>query len=86
MLECGAAGGIDQRFCIGLAHIGKAWPNPIIIDTTERVIGHQVDVVFEDDDVGELEVGVHAADGAGENESFGTEGAHHANGEGDFLE
>ncbi|MEY3457567.1 MAG: hypothetical protein RL215_724, partial [Planctomycetota bacterium] len=86
VLERGTAGGFDERFGVGLAHVGKPWSESIIVDAAQGVIGHEVDVVFEDDDVSELKVWIHPSDGACEHQRFCSEGPHDADGEGDFLE
>ena len=52
--------GFYEAAVIGFAHVGEAWPI-INILAAERMLGEGVDVVGNDHEVANLELGVHAA-------------------------
>ena len=70
---------------VGLAHVGEAGAELVVVGTEQGVVGHEVDMVGDDHDVGDVEGGVEAAGGIGEDDLFDTELAEHLDGEGEGL-
>ena len=70
---------------VGLAHVGEAGTELVVVGTKQGVVGHEVDMVGDDHDVGDVEGGVEAAGGVGEDEFFDAELAEHLDGEGEGL-
>ena len=70
---------------VGLAHVGEAGTELVVVGAEEGVVGHEVDMVGDDHDVGDVEGGVEAAGGVGEDQFFDAELAEHLDGEGEGL-
>ena len=70
---------------VGLAHVGEAGTELVVVGTEQGVVGHEVDMVGDDHDVGDVEGGVEAAGGVGEDNLFDAELAEHLDGEGEGL-
>jgi len=66
-------------------HIGEARPQIIVIGADQRIAVHQVDVVFNDNDIALAVERIQAAASVGYDEDIGPEGAHHANGKRDLA-
>ena len=47
----------DQFAVVGGDHVGKPRTQAVVVDAAQRIFGHQVDVVLDDHDVGQLVVG-----------------------------
>ena len=84
-LERTALGQRNQLAVIRFGHVGEAGPEAVIVSTPQRVVAHQVDVIFNDHDVGELELVVHAARGIGQQQNLDPQCLHHADREGHLL-
>ena len=61
----------NQLRSVGVAHIGKARAEPIIVDAHERIIAHEVDLIVDDHHIAGHVVRIHAADGMGHNHPLG---------------
>ena len=44
-------GFFHQVLFVRLAHVGEAWPQAIVVDSDEGIVAHQIDMIFDDDDV-----------------------------------
>ena len=79
-------GPLDQLLVVGLAHVGEARAEAVVVDADQRVVAQQVDVVVDQHDVAALVVRVHAAAGVADDEQLRAQGLHHAHGQRDLLE
>ena len=73
-----------QFFVISLVHIGETWPRRQVL-SAQRVLREQVDVVCDNHQVANLEIGVHASGGVAYKESLDAKFVHNPYRERHFL-
>ena len=79
-----------QRDCtefagVRLAHVRKSRAERVVVDASQRIVTHEIDVVVDNDDVGQTEVRIHSASRVGHDERVGSEGLYHAHRKRDLL-
>ena len=65
-------------------HVGEPWAGGEVL-STKRMLREEVDMVGNDHDVADAELGVHATCGIADEERLDAQFVHHADGERDFL-
>ena len=75
---------LDELVVIGLVHIREAWPSREVL-ATEWMLGEEIDVISDDHEVADMEGGVHASCGIGDEERLHPQFVHNTYREGDFL-
>ena len=78
-------GPIDELLVVGLAHVGEAWTQYIVVRTDQGIDAHEVDVVRDDEDIAGLKIGVQPSSRVGKDRDFHAERPHHSHGQGDLL-
>ena len=69
---------------VRLDQVGKSGAEPIVVGPDQRVEPHQVDVVFDDDQVALVVERIQAAGGVGDDQEPAAELLHHADRKGDL--
>ena len=77
-------GTCQQGAVVGFAHVGEAGTGGEIL-AAQGMLGEKVDVVADEHDVADVEIGVHASGGVADEEGLDAEFVHHPYGEGDGL-
>ena len=78
--------GGEQPFAVRLDHVRPARPQALIVGADQRVDPHEVDLVFDDHDVAQLVLRVHAAGSAGDHQHAAAQLLQHAHGQRDLFE
>lgn len=74
----------NQTEVVGLVHIRETWTCGEIL-STQRMLGEEVDVVGDDHEVANLELGIHTARGIADEECLDAKLVHHSDGERNLL-
>ncbi len=77
-------GAIDEVAVVGLAHVGEARAEGIVVDADERVGVHEVYVIVHDHDVAAFVERIQSAGCVRDDKQVDAEGFHHADGQGDL--
>ena len=84
LFGCNLVGQGNQLRVVGLVHVGEARSGGEVL-AAKRMLGEQVDVVGDDHDVADEELGIHASGGVAHEERLDAQLVHHAYGERHFL-
>lgn len=76
----GTMRGMTPCRVIGCHHIGEPRPHPLVIDTSERIVGHQIDVIAQKDQITGVVVGVESTGGIGNDHALTPQPSHGPNG------
>ncbi len=83
-LACYLVGELDEAVVVRFVHVGESWACGQVL-ASQGVLWEAVDVVGDDHEVADVEVGVHASGSVADEESLDAQLVHHAYGECDFL-
>ena len=75
---------LDQQGIIGLMHIREAWTCGEVL-STKRMLREEIDMISDDHQVADIELGVHTSSGIRHEEGLDAQFVHHAYREGDLL-
>ena len=81
---CNLVGQCNKLQVVRLMHVGEARSGGEVL-AAQRVLGEEVDVVGDNHQLANLELGVHAAGGIADEERLDAQLIHHANGERHLL-
>ena len=75
---------LQELLVVSFAHIWETWTSGEVW-SVQGMFGHEVDVVGDEHQVADFEVGIHTSGSIAYEELFDAEFVHHTYGEGDFL-
>ena len=77
---------VDERRGVRCRHVGEPRAKPLIVDSDQRVVADQVDVILDHHQIARAVLRIHTAAGIGHDQQLGTESLEHPNRERDLLQ
>ena len=81
---CYLASHLQKFLVISFAHIWEAWASGEV-GTMQGMFGHEIDVVGDEHQIADFEVGIHTSGSIAHEELLNAQFVHHTYGEGDLL-